>query len=295
MTKILNVQTLKILTNGKQPYKLVSDETGSLHNVIVESADDSTINIDLSNINFEGIEFQPNSDLGATTLGWIKNNPNIPFNTVEQRVITCTDELKSAYREQLELLISKGYNIELKYKLNITTDATYDDWKALTGTEHKSFWKHLIGDDGETYGDFYGYYDAKTEYIYINVGTNFVDWYNKFSFVNMFIGLMDIMYNETSGVYDGYNRVHFYITMFGKDSLPDYQWTDTMMYVSLMTNNVDWRAYNNYSSQFGAKSSWDCTLYDAIGHVLKEETIPFGNEMYYRSISIYNRPTIINT
>lgn len=113
MTKILNVQTLKILTNGNQPYKLVSDETGSLHNVVVESKDQTTINIDLSNINFEGIEFQPNSDLGATTLVWIKNNPNIPFNTVEQRVITCTDELKTAYRGQLELLISKGYSIEL--------------------------------------------------------------------------------------------------------------------------------------------------------------------------------------
>lgn len=289
---ILNLPILKIQTNGNQPYKLISTEIGSLHNIVVESKDQTTINIDLSNINFEGIEFQPNSDLGATTLEWIKNNTNINFNTVEQRVITCTDELKTTYREQLELLISKGYSIELpeqKYKLNITTDATYSDWHNLITEPHTSFMKNLIGDDGKTYGDFYGYYDAPTGYVYINVDTEIEDWYNKFTFVNIFVGLMDMMYNSTSKVYEGYDKLHCYITMFGNNN-----WTDTVMSISLMTNNVDWSAYSNYQRDFGSKSNWDCTLYDQVGHVLKEETIPFGNEMYFNSLSFYNRPTIIN-
>lgn len=290
--KILNLPTLKILTNGSEPYKLVSTETGSLHNVIVESKDQTTINIDLTGITFEGVEFAENSDLGVTTLEWIKNNPNIPFNNVWQRAITCVDELKTTYREQLELLVSKGYSIELpeqKYKLNIITDATYDDWKALIGTEHKSFMKKLIGDDGEIYGDFYGYYDAQTEYIYLNVDSELVDWYNKFTFVNMFVGLMDIMYNETSGVYEGYDKLHCYITMFGHNN-----WTDTLISCSLMTNAVDWTAYNNYQRDFGSTSTWHYTLYDQIGHVLKEEDVPFHTSSYFNALSFYNYPTMIN-
>ena len=138
MKKINIFPKTVIQTNGAHPYVLKTvARDNSLKLIEIESKDDSVINIDLSDIVFNGVAIKAYSELGETTLRWIRQcRATQNFVTVQNRPLECDDDLKVEYMSELEFLVSKGYTIAGVYAYEIYYDAAR--WANQTDTNSLS-------------------------------------------------------------------------------------------------------------------------------------------------------------
>ena len=138
MKKINIFPKTVIQTNGVHPYVLKTvARDNSLKLIEIESKDDSAINVDLSDIVFDGVAIKAYSELGETTLRWVRQcRATQNFVTVQNRPLECDDTLKVEYMSELEFLVSKGYTIAGVYAYEIYYDAAR--WANQTDTNSLS-------------------------------------------------------------------------------------------------------------------------------------------------------------
>ena len=138
MKKINIFPKTVIQTNGVHPYVLKTvTRDNSLKLIEIESKDDSAINVDLSDIVFDGVAIKAYSELGETTLRWVRQCRSTQnFVTVQNRPLECDDDLKVEYMSELEFLVSKGYTIAGVYAYEIYYDAA--QWASQTDTNSLS-------------------------------------------------------------------------------------------------------------------------------------------------------------
>ena len=138
MKKINIFPKTVIQTNGVHPYVLKTvARDNSLKLIEIESKDDSAINVDLSDIVFNGVAIKAYSEIGETTLRWIRQcRATQNFVTVQNRPLECDDTLKVEYMSELEFLVSKGYTIAGVYVYEIYYDAAR--WANQTDTNSLS-------------------------------------------------------------------------------------------------------------------------------------------------------------
>lgn len=116
-----------IIVNGEVPYTFTSNDTGHLKHVELKpKVSSESINVDLSGISFESVAIEDGTDLGEHTLQWITASmTNQTWSNVQNRTLTCDDNIKDTYMDELRFLVSKGYNISgvqvLITRLSITT------------------------------------------------------------------------------------------------------------------------------------------------------------------------------
>lgn len=138
MKKINIFPKTVIQTNGAHPYVLKTvARDNSLKLIEIESKDDSVINVDLSDIVFDGVAIKAYSEIGETTLRWVRQcMATQNFVTVQNRPLECDDDLKVEYLSELEFLVSKGYTIAGVYAYEIYYDAAR--WANQTDTNSLS-------------------------------------------------------------------------------------------------------------------------------------------------------------
>ena len=138
MKKINIFPKTVIQTNGVHPYVLKTvARDNSLKLIEIESKDDSAINVDLSDIVFDGVAIKAYSEIGETTLRWVRQcRATQNFVTVQNRPLECDDTLKVEYMSELEFLVSKGYTIAGVYAYEIYYDAAR--WANQTDTNSLS-------------------------------------------------------------------------------------------------------------------------------------------------------------
>lgn len=102
-----------IIVNGDVPYTFTSNDTGHLKHVELKpKVSSESINVDLSGISFESVAIEDGTDLGENTLQWITTSmTNQTWSNVQNRTLTCDDNIKDTYMDELRFLVSKGYNI----------------------------------------------------------------------------------------------------------------------------------------------------------------------------------------
>lgn len=142
MKKINIFPKTVIQTNGTHPYVLKTvARDNSLKLIEIESKDDSAINVDLSDIVFDGVAIKAYSELGETTLRWVRQCRSTQnFVNVQNRPLECDDDLKVEYLSELEFLVSKGYTFSpsnLKFVPLFWTDVTYE-WTLPAGLNNLS-------------------------------------------------------------------------------------------------------------------------------------------------------------
>lgn len=138
MKKINIFPKTVIQTNGVHPYVLKTvARDNSLKLIEIESKDDSAINVDLSDIVFDGVAIKAYSELGETTLRWVRQcRATQNFVTVQNRPLECDDTLKVEYMSELEFLVSKGYTIVGGLLYEVYYDAAR--WASQTDTNSLS-------------------------------------------------------------------------------------------------------------------------------------------------------------
>lgn len=166
MSKINVFTNTVIQTNGDTPYILKTIErTASLNEVFIESKTNDVINIDMQDIEFSGVSIKGGSEIGETTLTWVRTSKNTqPWTLVDNRILTCTEELKEQYADELQFLVSKGYNIDVPVSSFITVDLNYewtpDVFPGPTGYGKEDGWLSF----GST-SNYHDYTQASTAYL----------------------------------------------------------------------------------------------------------------------------------
>ena len=188
MKKINIFPKTVIQTNGVHPYVLKTvARDNSLKLIEIESKDDSAINVDLSDIVFNGVAIKAYSEIGETTLRWVRQcRATQNFVTVQNRPLECDDTLKVEYLSELKFLVSKGYEIqgvylydyELYYDAarwaeHIDTNSLSTDGKVETQTINYFYKYRLRRRDGQpidptlraNLGVYVQGYDVGEEYV----------------------------------------------------------------------------------------------------------------------------------